>query len=68
MTDQKIRVGVISHSKLTKLKSGYFSVIQLEHDGGKSDRFDDVVNRAILDHFHTDRKSAFSGTFLVRNK
>ncbi|MGC4097549.1 MAG: glycosyltransferase family 39 protein [Nitrospira sp.] len=69
MTDQKIRAGVISHSKLTTLiESGYFSVIQLEHDGGKSDRFDDIVNRAILDHFHTDRKSAFSGTFLVRNK
>jgi len=69
MTGQKIRAGVISRSQLTKLiESGYFSVIQLEHDSGKNARFDDVVNRTISDHFHTDRKSTFSGTFLVPNK
>jgi hypothetical protein len=69
MTGQKIRAGVISRSKLTELiESEYFSVIQMEHNDGKSNRFDEVVNRTVRDNYHIDRKSAFSGAFLVRNK
>lgn len=68
MTGQKIKAGVIDRSKLTKLiESGYFSVIQISHNSGQSDRFDAAVNRTISNNYHIDRKSTFSGVFLVRN-
>ncbi|BFU92217.1 MAG: hypothetical protein NTAFB01_34040 [Nitrospira sp.] len=69
MTRQKIRTGLIDRWKLTDLiESRYFSVIQINNDNGKSDRFDDVVNSAIHNNYRIDRKSPYRGVFLVTNK
>jgi hypothetical protein len=69
MTREKIRVGVIERGKLTELiESRYFSVIQIKNDSGESKRFDEVINRSIGANYHIDRKSSYSGVFLVPNK
>ncbi len=69
MTREKIRAGIIERWKLTDLiESRYFSVIQINHDSGKSKRFDEVVNRSIDANYHIDRQTRYSGVFLVPNE
>lgn len=69
MTLEKIRAGVINRSKLTDLiESRYFAVIQIDRVSGKSQWFDEEVNHTISDNYHIDRKSSYSGAFLVPNK
>lgn len=69
MTRVKIRAGVIERRKsLDLIESRYFSVIQINHDSGKSKQFDEVVNRSIDANYHIDRQTRYSGVFLVPNE